>query len=1027
MSLFKKTSLAIAAASILSSQAVMGEDKSVVFDISAQPLMAALKDFSEQSGLQVGYSGDIAEGVYTNGVSSANNAATALENILQGTGLGFEFVSDRMVILKALENEESDAAEQEVETNEKNTIEVDEEVVTTGTRLKGLNPAAPVIVFDREKLNRHGFTSLEDVFRTLPQSLNSTNSVSVEALQGEFADDPTSKPNSSLGATAINLRGLGSASTLVLVNGRRKATSANSRGAFFDVSSIPLSQVERIEVLTDGASAIYGSDAVSGVVNIILRKDYEGLVLNVRNEESASGANVSRANIAYTFNWDSGYLTASADISRNKSADINQFVHSGPAGPGDFTDLNGANTRWRGIAEPGTTYSAFGKFGSYVFTTGQIGGPDPDDVSILNLFSLGPKTESEALRFNGVQDLLGSHQLTFELTHTKQEDARFWEPTLSPNDWRFLGFNDTDAGLTFITADNPNNPFPGRNVAVGYSYTNEFAQLGFSEEREQENYQLGFGLNGDLPLWEGWEYQLDIGFSKEEGQAAQLIDDGSVNPAALYSGLNVFTDGSDPDIVASNVELLRTLVNRFRSNFESDSRILEGSINGNLFALSGGDAQLVMGFQYRDSSLESVQLDRPNSIPFSSESEVSAYYMELGLPLLADLPLMHELTMTVALRHEKTDQRGISSAMDQSAFPGETPIATPGVDIEELIGLMLPPETFVSGPATEVERSYSKTTPQVTLRWVPADGLSLRSTWGESFLAPRASQQFGFINTFDGGFSFDPSDLPPGKDFVYEILGPNPNLQPQTADTFTVGFDFAPTSIPDLNISATYSKTDFQNYIGAPTFGIGVEELIANQDLFPGIFIPADNNVLVYDSRLTNLAGRTSRTVDILANYSVDTDLGNWLFSLNAVRTLELSHQGASVSPVQEFHDSEYGPSDWAGNLFVSWDYANYHAAVTLNYSSSHRVLNPLSETDFFNPNPTPTRFSSAYKTVDLQLGYHYPQDDSWLGGVKVSVGAQNLLDAEFPFVDNSIGYLANRVSTRGRVFYLDLVKEFNF
>ena len=148
------------------------------------------------------------------------------------------------------------------------------------------------------------------------------------------------------GLVTINLRGLGEGSTLVLVNGNRIAAAPAEFGTFTDVSTIPFSAIERVEVLTDGASAVYGSDAVGGVVNFILRKDYRGAESTVRYENSSSGGHRKVVEQTLGLNWDTGSLTASANFSQEDAVVVGK-----PPMPA-LTSMATTASRAEGVSPP---------------------------------------------------------------------------------------------------------------------------------------------------------------------------------------------------------------------------------------------------------------------------------------------------------------------------------------------------------------------------------------------------------------------------------------------------------------------------------------------------------------------------------------------------------------------------------------------------------------------------------------------------------------------------------------------------
>jgi len=179
-----------------------------------------------------------------------------------------------------------------------------DEVVVIGTYIRGNQPASPVLVFDREDFDRAGAATTEQFLETLPQNFGG-------GAREDTTKDPFGETNLTF-ASGVNLRGLGSSATLVLIDGRRSAASGLAE--FVDVSMIPLSAVERIEIMTDGASALYGADAVGGVVNFIMRRDFDGAETRARyGSPTRGGAEEVQASQSLGFGWERGGILVSAD------------------------------------------------------------------------------------------------------------------------------------------------------------------------------------------------------------------------------------------------------------------------------------------------------------------------------------------------------------------------------------------------------------------------------------------------------------------------------------------------------------------------------------------------------------------------------------------------------------------------------------------------------------------------------------------------------------------------------------------
>ncbi|MFT5331055.1 MAG: iron complex outermembrane receptor protein [Parasphingorhabdus sp.] len=272
----------------------------VKFDIDPQPLAAALKEFSQESGREILFSSDITKRKRTGGVEGSYEPEDALTRLLNGTGLRFTITSRNAFLVQA-ENEP--VAADTTEPSRKNTL-----IVVTGTNIRGIAPdSSPTKTFDRDDIEASGAATAQEFINKLPENFGGGSN---PAIPGGVPNDITVGANSggfgSYGSS-VNLRGLGSGSTLVLVNGHRLAPSSITAN-FADISLIPASAIERVETLTDGASSIYGSDAVAGVVNFILRDDFDGLEASVRYGTSTQGGEPPqyRASLLGGKTWSSG-------------------------------------------------------------------------------------------------------------------------------------------------------------------------------------------------------------------------------------------------------------------------------------------------------------------------------------------------------------------------------------------------------------------------------------------------------------------------------------------------------------------------------------------------------------------------------------------------------------------------------------------------------------------------------------------------------------------------------------------------
>jgi iron complex outermembrane receptor protein len=276
------------------------------FNIPPQPLSKAVIEFSDQSGIQVVTAGQDVSKLRTAGVKGRLKIDQALRALLKGTKLSYAVVGNSTVALvggassagstpssaqdfRVAQVDQSAAGpsivdkRKEEASDSKNTPGL-EEVVVTGTHIRGVtDSASPVVTYSRDEIDRTGLGTVGAFMQSLPQNFNGGASENtIGAISGG------GQANNLVGATGINLHGLGNDATMVLVDGHRIAPGGTD-GDIVDISMIPLSAVQRIEVVSDGASAIYGSDAVGGVVNIVLRKDFDGAETRARFGSVADG------------------------------------------------------------------------------------------------------------------------------------------------------------------------------------------------------------------------------------------------------------------------------------------------------------------------------------------------------------------------------------------------------------------------------------------------------------------------------------------------------------------------------------------------------------------------------------------------------------------------------------------------------------------------------------------------------------------------------------------------------------------
>jgi iron complex outermembrane recepter protein len=337
-------------------------DVQVHFDLPAEPLSKALRDFAIQANYKISYDPALVTGLQAIAINGDFTPVDVLGLLLKGTGLRAVSLGDNTIqILETAAASSkntvpgdftgpttpSASSSDSVPTVNNASPPADNssdqtlsEIVVTGTNITGVdNKTVPLMIFDREAIERSGYSTTEDFITSLPQNVKSGgNSADGLLIAQGFSNVENS--------TAANLRGLGSNSTLTLLNGHRVAPSAYGTGV--DLSMIPLSAIERIEVLTDGSSAVYGSDAVGGVINIILRKDFEGAETSARFDVlTQGGGETKQLTQSFGKTWENGGALAVLQFQDSNAIHASQrdFTVNLP----EPTDIYPSSKRWSSV------------------------------------------------------------------------------------------------------------------------------------------------------------------------------------------------------------------------------------------------------------------------------------------------------------------------------------------------------------------------------------------------------------------------------------------------------------------------------------------------------------------------------------------------------------------------------------------------------------------------------------------------------------------------------------------------------
>ncbi|PZU44055.1 MAG: hypothetical protein DI568_16380 [Sphingomonas sp.] len=260
---------------------VSAQERTASYDIQGQSLATALREYGRLSGVQIIFSEDLVRGLRAPALRGVYSATDALDRLLAGSGLVARRTSTGAVMIV---REGSGPQGEGAAAGDSAAARV-EDVVVTGSRITGVPPSSPVHTVTRSDIEQAGYGTVGDVMRSLPENFNGGQNPGVVSA-------PLTLHNNITNSTTVNLRGLGSDATLALLNGRRLPPDGYGQSA--DISTIPLAAIQRVEVLTDGSSAIYGSDAIAGVANFILRTHYDGGEVSARVGGATQGGGLEQ-------------------------------------------------------------------------------------------------------------------------------------------------------------------------------------------------------------------------------------------------------------------------------------------------------------------------------------------------------------------------------------------------------------------------------------------------------------------------------------------------------------------------------------------------------------------------------------------------------------------------------------------------------------------------------------------------------------------------------------------------------------
>lgn len=853
-----------------------------------------------------------------------------------------------------------------------------EEIVVTGSRVRGAEPVgSAVTTLDREQIAGSGQVTVDRMIKELPQNFDlgvSENSRGQSGGNGNIVYGNT-----------VNLRGIGPYATLVLVDGHRVISNSRS----IDPSVLPTLGVERVEVVADGASAIYGSDAVAGVVNIIPRRSLDGVEAFARYGLADSGDfNESLIGAAFGMVWTRGQVMLAYEHAQRDalSGDEKDFFRS------DQTTFGGRDYRVTrcnpGTLRIGTTTYAIPSGGLTDANAAQLAAGTANRCNELTGQDLFPRQQYDSLNATATFDFNDSVSVFADGFYSKRDFVRY------PG-YATATLNVPQTNAWFVRPAG----FTGTSYQIDYSFINDLprnASSGFAR-----SWEVTPGLRVKLPR--SWQFESIFTYGRNHDDSSTY--GGTSNPA-----LNAALANSNPaaafdpyglgrtaqsvlDLIGNQIFLAPTL-NKFIG--------YEARLNGTLYTLPGGDLALATGYegQELDVDLGSARGNPGTPVVYRSYSrKVDSAYAELLVPFFGPgnaRPGFRRLTLDAAIRYDRYDDVG------------------------------------------------NTTNSKFGLSWMPTDTVKLRASHGTSFRAPLISQIYGNSNNLFAQSYQNPAGGAPLPGIAYS--GPNLNLGPEEARTWSVGVDWDP--LAELKLGLTYFDVLYEGQVEtylsnlailsreAEFAGTGiilrgteardrVLELLAQgvtlaAGSFPGG--SANNVTLFVDGRNNNLGKSITHGLDFQAQYRVATGMrGSFTFDLSGTYLLDYELAITGTAPLLDRLNTIFNPLRLKTRAGVTWDYEPVSVRLAATRVGSYT-----------NTAVTPSERVGAFTPVDLSVTWNVggPDAGPLLGNLVLGAEVRNLFDEDPPYVNlapsvnGSGGYDATASNPIGRLFGVSLRKK---
>lgn len=877
-------------------------------------------------------------------------------------------------------------------------------VSVTGSRIRGasIETRQPILTLTRESLAKQGFTSVADVLSNLTSAGSPTTSRADALASGE-----------GVGGYYIDIRNLGSQRTLVLMNGKRLGATTGGRQ---DLSQIPLAAVERIEVLKDGASSIYGSDAIAGVVNIITRRNVDGAEANVYMGQYGEGdGGIQQFSMTLGARGERGNVTLAAEYSKENPvwAKDRWFSRDGGLGP------NSTSAEWSPLSQNSTWCDPrfwgdckprqAGQRQPEWKTLNPGGNPsNPADYHLLTPDEYANANQQMMAR-TGIKRksvyATGSYELTDSIIFSADVlyNQRTTDQQIAGYPYQSQAFGTPLSGESVFNPIGQDLEFRRRLWEVPRTTTSDLKTLRFSPsvsgvfefQGKTWDWDIGALWNrneltktgfGDMSLI-GSRQALGSSFINGQGvaqcgTAAKPIPLSQCRPwnPLLPHGVNGQGALSDPD-------LQNFLFPTYTDTGVTKTTSYSANLSGSLFELPAGSLSVAMGYEHRkeeghfvpDAFRQSGQSTGLAATTTSGDYSLDEFYLELNVPILADLPFAKELTLSVSSRYS-----------DYSNF---------GATLNSKFGLA----------------------------WRPVEELLVRGTYAEGFRAPTVDDLYGGINSsFEryvdpcgstspgnvaGSAACTTAGVPAnyvqvGQGYVpcstfpcatpdQFMSGSNSALKPETSKGKTVGLVWSPRWVEGLDISLDWYRYELKNMIIADSVDRILRDcyVLGNSARCAGIVRAADGHIGALNYGLSNLGSMETEGYDLGVKYRLpELSIGkfgiDWQTSyLAKYNEAGQNNRGGNITIGRV---GEPGLFRVRSNLGLNWELGDFGANWTARYYSGMKE-NCIDDAwcdapdHYANGNSDPLRHTGSNTFHDVQVSWKAPWDAT------IALGANNV------------------------------------